>query len=863
MRFCIDYRKLNEITVRDAYPIPRIDDTLDELHQSQFFSTLDLRAGYWQLEMDPSSRALTAFVTHKGLFECTVMPFGLTNAPATFQRLMDIVLAGLKWQCCLVYIDDIIIYSPTFSQHLQDLRKVFLALADANLTLKASKCHFCRREMKFLGHVITTNGIKPDPNLTPTIAQFNEPKNIKAVQAFLGLTSYYGRFIQNYAKIAEPLLKLLRSSHVPSSRSRLAWNEDCTAAFQTLKQRLMSHPIMHTPNFSYPFILELDACEYGIGCILTQEYEKKKYVIAYASRTLSSAERNYSALEREALAIVWATKHFRQYLEGGPVIARSDCKALEWLKNARDPTGRLARWSMKLSPYNILIQHRPGTSNPNGDFMSRYPIQTDTFTSPELNSLEAGINILEGTNLLDDIRSAQQKDTRLFRIIQSLSSQRPLLFNAKHSPYIVINTLLYKIRYLNSYTDQRLLGSKHLLVILQTLQTAILKWAHDHPTAGHAGRIKTLYRLSSRVYWPSMRKDVFKYVQSCLSCQQFKHSNAPTANPMQLHTITQPWHTIGIDIMGPFPPTSRQKRSLLVIVDYFTRWVELLALRQTTTTHIANILIDEIICRYGVPLYILSDNGPQFISHLFNEICANMGINRKFTANYHPQTNMSERVNRTLKAQIDIYAQRRPGLWDKELHKLAFAIRKSVNDTTGDTPAYLNLGRDPVIPLDLIINQPVPDSPSNTPEYTFIQLYRTKLAHNLQMTYHFVRKHSEIHKLSQKAAYDTHTINRHFHVGDLVWIQIPTPRIENTNITHKLRPKFQGPCRLLEQLSPSTFIAMRISDHVNIGSTNIDRMKPYYDPQTIAPNGTTTPDNSSPTPVRRYPLRVRRPTRPT
>ncbi|CAF1347426.1 unnamed protein product [Rotaria magnacalcarata] len=240
-----------------------------------------------------------------------------------------------------------------------------------------------------------------------------------------------------------------------------------------------------------------------------------------------------------------------------------------------------------------------------------------------------------------------------------------------------------------------------------------------------------------------------------------------------------------------------------------------------------------------------------------------MGINRKFTANYHPQTNMSERVNRTLKAQIDIYAQHRPGLWDKELQKLAFAIRTSVNDTTGDTPAYLNLGRDPVIPLDLIINQPVPDSPSNTPEYTFIQLYRTKLAHNLQMTYHFVREHSEIHKLSQKAAYDTHTINRHFHVGDLVWIQIPTPRIENTNITHKLRPKFQGPCRLLEQLSPSTFIAMRISDHVNIGSTNIDHMKPYYDPQTIAPNGTTTPDNSSPTPVRRYPLRVRRPTRPT
>ncbi|CAF4212903.1 unnamed protein product, partial [Rotaria magnacalcarata] len=392
------------------------------------------------------------------------------------------------------------------------------------------------------------------------------------------------------------------------------------------------------------------------------EYEKKKYVIAYASRTLSSAERNYSAVEREALAIVWATKHFQQYLEWGPVIVRSDCKALEWLKNARDPTGRLARWSMKLSPYNIVIQPRPRTSNPNGDFMSRYPLQTYTTTAQELNSLESGINILEGTDLLDNIRSAQQKDARLLRIIQFLSSQLPVPFNAKHSPYIVINTLLYKIRHFNSYIDQRLLGSKYLLVIPEMLQTTILKWAHDHPTASHAGRLKTLYRLSSRVYWPSMQKDVFTYIQSCLSCQQFKHSNAPTANPMQLHIISQPWHTIGVDIMGPFPPTARQKRFLLVIVDYFTRWVELFAIKQTTATHTANTLIDEIICRYGAPVYILSDNGPQFIAHLFNEICANLGINRKFTTNYHPQTNMSERVNRTLKAQIAIYAQRRPGL---------------------------------------------------------------------------------------------------------------------------------------------------------------------------------------------------------
>ena len=267
------------MTIRDAYPIPRIDDTLDSLQEAKFVSTLDLRSGYWQVEMDEESREKTAFITHKGLYEFNVMPFGLTNAPATFQRLMDIVLAGLKWQCCLVYIDDIVIYSPSFEQHLLDLEKIFRALRDANLTLKASKCCFCRREMKYLGHIITQDGIKPDPTLTKAVSDFPQPKTIIDVQSFLGLTGYYRRFIRDYSKIAEPLIKQLRQ--LKERNYRLNWTQECTTAFETLKRKLTNAPIMSTPNFNEPLIIELDACEYGLGARTRTRIRQKEicYII--------------------------------------------------------------------------------------------------------------------------------------------------------------------------------------------------------------------------------------------------------------------------------------------------------------------------------------------------------------------------------------------------------------------------------------------------------------------------------------------------------------------------------------------------------------------------------------------------------
>lgn len=844
IRFCVDYRKLNSMTTRDAYPLPRIDDTLDALQEARFVTTLDLRSGYWQVEMDKQSIEKTAFVTHKGLYEFNVMPYGLMNAPATFQRLMDIVLAGLKWQSCLVYIDDIVIYSPTFNQHLIDLKNVLQALRDANLTLKLSKCCFCRKEMKYLGHVITQEGIKPDPNLTKAVSNFPQPKTIKDVQSFLGLSGYYRRFIQNYAKIAEPLFKQLRQ--LKDKNYHLKWTPECTIAFETLKQKLTSAPIMSTPNFNQPFILELDACDYGLGAVLAQEYDKRKFVIAYASRTLSSAERNYGATEREALAIVWATQHFRPYLDGTTVLVRSDCKALQWLKKAKDVSGRLARWAMKLSAFHIEnIQYRPGAANANADSLSRNPINhtsneekltndndTTTYQADihEVSALETILNVWENTNVLDDIKEEQQADSKLNPIIERLKANPSPEFNDKRQPFVLINDMLYKIKNSNRHYNQRILGNKHLLVIPSTRQIKLLQWAHNHPTAGHAGQHKTLFRLSTRVYWASMRKDVFNYIAACSDCQKFKYNNIPLSAPMQMHEVLEPWHTIGIDIMGRFPVTTRQKRFLLVVVDYFTRWIEVFPMHTTTSIKVAEILANEVFARYGLPKYILSDNGPQLVSNLFQEFCRLMSIKRKFTANYHPQTNMSERVNRTLKPLIAIFSQEHPHSWDKEIQQLAFAIRTSINETTGDTPAFLMFGRDPRTPLDLIVGNPVHGPPPLIDDQGKIQDYRHQLMHNLRIAFSVVREHSEVEKLSQKMKYDKHTTPRVFKLGDLVWVAMVVPQIGDNAIRRKLQPHYQGPCRIMEQLNPSTFTVTRISDNVNLGATNIDRLKRYYQP---------------------------------
>jgi hypothetical protein len=367
LRLVIDYRQLNKVTKPDAYPLPKIADMLDAMAHCKFFSTLDLTSGFWQVRMNAQDQEKTAFSTKFGTYEFTVMPFGLMNAPATFQRLMDSVFYDVTWKFVLVYMDDIIIYSKTLEEHRNHLEQVLQLLIKAGLKLNPDKCDFFRKQILFLGHMVSEEGIKPNPMLVEKIKSCLPPTTKRKVRSFLGLASYYRRFIRDFSKIAKPLYTLTKQDET------FCWTEECRSAFEHLRTCLTTKPVVIYPDFSKPFILHTDASDYAVGAVLAQtDSANKEHVIAYASRILNRAEVNYTVTEKECLAIIWATKHFHNFLQGHAFSIVTDHEAIPWLKKHKQPKGRLARWIIHLSEYEpYTIIKRKGSDHTNADALSR------------------------------------------------------------------------------------------------------------------------------------------------------------------------------------------------------------------------------------------------------------------------------------------------------------------------------------------------------------------------------------------------------------------------------------------------------------------------------------------------------------
>ena len=654
VRFCIDYRKLNEITVKDAYPLPRIEDNLDALQGSTFFSTLDLASGYWQVQMAAQDKPKTAFSTKYGLYQFNVMPFGLCNAPGTFERLMETVLRGMQWERAVLYLDDIIVFSNNIQQHMQRLEEVFQRLKEANLTLKPSKCRFFQKKVEFLGHIVDEQGIHTDPKKVEAVASWETPKRVKDVRAFLGLTGYYRRFIKDYGKIAKPLHSLTEKD------TTFHWTEETQEAFQKLKEALVTAPVLGYPSQqeSDLFILDTDASNCHIGGVLSQVQNGQEKVIAFGSRVLSKAERNYCVTRRELLAVVHFCTQYKHYLIGRKFDLRTDHGALTWLFQFKQPEGQIARWLELLSPYQMNIIHRPGRIHSNGDGLSRKPCNLDCPTCKKGEKLIQDIRVCQvqhkSTNrgrtsrkrLQNAIRLAQENPMKWLQDaqlndedLQEIASwtQRPDWADVKDKNRTIKT-------YWSRWKQLRLQdglwqflwvrnGKEEWKWILPTKETErIFKDYHTDKLAGHFGFQKSLDALHRSPYYvPRLRKQLSKYIRNCDICERTKPSTKTIQAPMKKHVSERPMQRVAIDVMGPLPETTAGNRFIVVVADYFTKWTEAYAVPNHKADTIASKVIQEFFNRFGLPEIIHSDQGTDFQSKLFSEMCQILEIQKTRT----------------------------------------------------------------------------------------------------------------------------------------------------------------------------------------------------------------------------------------
>ena len=705
VRFCVDYRKLNEVTVKDTYPLPRMDDLLGVLHGKKFFTALDLESGYWQIPMAEADKHKTAIITPVGLYEWNTMPFGLMNAPAVFQRAMDYMLAGAKWNHCLVYLDDVLVCSETFEEHLGHLDDVFSRMVRANFKLKPSKCRLMPKELLFLGHLISEQGIRPNPAKVAVLAAWPRPTTVKEVQSFLGLATYFRKFVDHFADVARPLsiMKGKSKKGVPDPEDVKAfiWGPEQEKSFQALKQALMSPPVLMHPIPGKPFVVETDASVTGLGAVLLQEGpDGHEHVIEYASRCLRKSELSWDSREHEALAVLWALELWEHYLDDVFTV-RTDHESLRtWLKQqsrGENGRGRLTRWALRLGNFSqAIIKWRPGRLNSAADSLSRVGLDTRPETVPSDEWPERCVLLLEGGGLLDGtpeyftrgrLRLDQQNDKLIKRWVdvllgnpqRRLAKRKRLRLEDVAAAFTLKRGILYR---------------QEAVVVPQSWIAHVIRSLHE---PSHLSMEKLLPEIAKRFWWKNMAKDVRSYCRACLKCCRSTAYNSNRQGFLQPIVATRPWHTVNIDLLGPIGSANRGY--VMVVVDHFSKWIEMEFLLSKHARSTAAMLEKCVVHRHGTPRRIITDGGTEFKGE-FQALCEKLHIEHPPTAPYHPQANgQVERYNQLLGKMIRICKEDNVAV-NKALAEVAFAYNTSWHKGVGNTPYFINHVRDPRLAVD-------------------------------------------------------------------------------------------------------------------------------------------------------------------
>ena len=797
LRFCIDLRKLNNRTVKDGYSLPRIEDTLDCLHGAVWFSTLDLKSGYWQVELEEEAKPLTAFtVGPLGFWECEHMPFGLTNAPATFQRLMESCLGELHLNWCIIYLDDIIVFSRTPEEHIHRLRAVFEKLKAAGLKLKPSKCDFFKKEIKYLGHVVSEQGVSTDPGKIKAVTEWPQPTTVTEVRSFLGFVSYYRRFIPNFSKVAKPLNQLLQNLEgTPSQKKKFKvhWGPEQQEAFETLQRLCTESPVLAYADFKAPFILHTDASGEGLGAVLYQVQEGKQRVIAYASRSLSKSEKNYPVHKLEFLALKWAiTDKFHEYLYGSQFQVYTDNNPLTYvLTTAKlDATGH--RWVAALSNYTFSIIYKPGKGHKDADALSciRWP-EAMELDSQTVHAVCEGVQaphgkvetLCQGAHVVDALSKdrappgmtslewchIQAQDPILSQIIREIHSKTLGKMKIKMGmpselKALIRNrtqlTLKHGVLYKKTKVNAR---TKQLLVVPQSYRQRAMEGCHDQ--VGHLGQDRVLDLLRDRFYWPGMHADVVSYINSCPRCLRRKsqQDKAPLVN---IET-SQPLELIHLDYLK-IEPSKGNIENVLVITDHFTRYAQAFPSKTQTALATAKLLWNNFILHYGFPEKIITDQGRNFESELIGHLCQLAGVQKLRTSPYHPQTNgQCERFNGTLLNMLGTLTPEQKKDWKSHVPALVHAYNCTRNTATGFSPYFLLFGREPRLPVDVEFGLQRGGQKGSPGESNYI----SQLKKRLQFAYRKAKCMAQKQQARHRGLYNLRCRGATLSVGDLVLVK--------------------------------------------------------------------------------------------
>ena len=838
LRLCIDYRQLNKKTVPDRHPLPRIQATLESLGGNNWFSVLDQKKAYHQGYIKPESRHKTAFITPWGLFEWVRIPFGLRNAPGEFQRFMEYCLDGLRDDICIPYLDDVIIFSKTFDKHVEHVRQVLRRLRTNGIKLKPDKCKFFKREVHYLGQIVSGTGYRLDPAKIEAVNALKDtvPRTIGDVRKLLGLLGYYRRYIKNFAQIARPLFDLLKSpvnvdskvqsqdhsskQYAPSSHP-IQWLTKHQYALDRLLDCLTRPPILGYPDYSQQFELHTDASYQGLGAVLYQKQEGKMRVMGYGSRVLTPAEKRYHAGKLEFLALKWAVcDHFRDILYYAPhFTVYTDNNPLTYVLSTGKLNATGHRWVSELAEFTFDIKYRPGRVNQDADALSRMPVDSTTATKEisreNIRAVIEGINAQQYGNAtwvtaltldsdipnvdgdflaenapVTDIESrsilqAQKHDQAIGRVHYLKSKgERPSIQDTKKE-LPVTKALLRQWHKLKIGKDgllRRESGPYSQLVLPKEYHATVYRELHQN--MGHLGAERVVQLARERFYWPNMERDITHFITNKCSCLKQRRPTQPTRAPLCSITTTSPFELISIDYLH-LEKCSGGYEYILVIVDHFTRFAQAYPTRNKSSTTAAEKLYNDFILRFGFPAHILHDQGKEFENQLFHQVQKLTGIQRLRTTPYHPQTNgKAERFNRTLLSMLRTLPEDQKCKWKDSVNKVVHAYNCTVNNATGFSPFYLLFGRSPRLPIDLIFGTSLSKSTGCYRQY--VQQWQGAM----KEAYTKAMENSRKSAAAGKKHYDKRIRCTELHPGDRVLVRNLSERVVLGNCALTGRTKY-------------------------------------------------------------------------